>query len=122
MHTFYDNNTRLMSYFYCHFCFFFSFFSVGISGLDSVTSKQCIRFLKRLALEGRTIICTIHQPSASLFNMIDHLYIVAEGYCVYTGGTRNLVPYLSSLGLRCPTHYNPADFSKYLSIVYNHNL
>nr|KAF7389762.1 hypothetical protein H0235_018246 [Vespula pensylvanica] len=80
------------------------------SGLDSVTSKQCIRFLKRLALEGRTIICTIHQPSASLFNMIDHLYIVAEGYCVYTGGTRNLVPYLSSLGLRCPTHYNPADF------------
>ncbi|KAI4477727.1 hypothetical protein M0804_012555 [Polistes exclamans] len=80
------------------------------SGLDSVTSKQCVRFLKQLALEGRTIICTIHQPSASLFDMIDHLYIVAEGYCVYTGGTHNLVPYLSSLGLRCPTHYNPTDF------------
>ncbi|XP_047369704.1 ATP-binding cassette sub-family G member 1-like isoform X2 [Vespa velutina] len=80
------------------------------SGLDSVTSKQCIRFLKQLALEGRTIICTIHQPSASLFNMIDHLYIIAGGYCVYTGGTHNLVPYLSSLGLHCPTHYNPADF------------
>ncbi|KAI4485697.1 hypothetical protein M0802_012593, partial [Mischocyttarus mexicanus] len=67
------------------------------SGLDSVTSKQCVRFLKQLALEGRTIICTIHQPSASLFDMIDHLYIVAKGYCVYTGGTHNLVPYLSSL-------------------------
>lgn len=95
------------------------FFLVDISGLDSVTSKQCIRFLKQLALEGRTIICTIHQPSASLFNMIDHLYIIAGGYCVYTGGTHNLVPYLNSLGLRCPTHYNPADFSKYLPIVNN---
>ncbi|XP_072760266.1 ATP-binding cassette subfamily G member 4 [Anoplolepis gracilipes] len=80
------------------------------SGLDSVTSKQCLALLKQLALEGRTIICTIHQPSATLLNMIDHLYVVADGNCVYTGSTHNLVPYLSSLGLHCPTHYNPVDF------------
>ncbi|XP_011166033.1 ATP-binding cassette sub-family G member 1 isoform X1 [Solenopsis invicta] len=80
------------------------------SGLDSTSSKQCIAFLKQLAQEGRTIICTIHQPSAILFNMLDHLYVIADGNCVYTGGTNNLVPYLSSVGLHCPTHYDPVDF------------
>ena len=49
------------------------------SGLDSVTSKYCITLLKQLAKAGQTVICSIHQPSASLLNMIDHLYVVADG-------------------------------------------
>lgn len=88
------------------------FLCLFFSGLDSVTTKQCIALLKQLAKEGRTIICTIHQPSATLLNMIDHIYVVADGSCVYTGSTQNLVPYLSSVGLHCPKHYNPADFCK----------
>lgn len=80
------------------------------SGLDSVTSRHCITLLKQLAKSGQTIICTIHQPTATLLNMIDHLYVVADGCCVYSGSTENLVPYLSSVGLHCPTHYNPADY------------
>ncbi|KAJ8687963.1 hypothetical protein QAD02_023758 [Eretmocerus hayati] len=80
------------------------------SGLDSVTSRQCIELLKSLALEGRTIICSIHQPSAILLDMIDHLYVIADGQCVYSGGTRKLVVYLKELGFVCPTHYNVADF------------
>ncbi|XP_048505173.1 ATP-binding cassette sub-family G member 4-like isoform X2 [Athalia rosae] len=86
------------------------FFDEPTSGLDSVGSKQCLGILKALAREGRTVICSIHQPSALLFDMIDHLYVVADGYCIYTGGTGNLVPYLAASGLCCPEYHNPADF------------
>ncbi|XP_058168547.1 uncharacterized protein LOC131283007 [Anopheles ziemanni] len=86
------------------------FFDEPTSGLDSSTSTQCVALLKQLAREGRTIICTIHQPSALLFNMFDHLYAVAEGECIYTGGTGNIVSFLKELDIVCPEHYNPSDY------------
>jgi ABC-type multidrug transport system ATPase subunit len=80
------------------------------SGLDSCTSRQCLAVLKLLAREGRTVVCTIHQPSASLFEMFDHLYVIAEGMCIYQGSIKGMVPYLSEVGLDCPPYHNPADF------------
>lgn len=80
--------------------------------MDSSTSNQLISLLKKLALEGRTVICTIHQPSALTFEMFDHLYAIAEGSCIYSGGTDNLVPFLADVGLHCPESYNPADYCK----------
>lgn len=68
--------------------------------------------LKQLALEGRTIICTIHQPSAMVFEMFDHLYIVAEGKCIYQGSVKGVVPYLQESNLFCPSYHNPADYCK----------
>jgi ABC-type multidrug transport system ATPase subunit len=82
------------------------------TGLDDMSSWQCIELLKRLAEGGRTVICSIHTPSAKLFEMFDHVYIVANGQCVYQGEGKNIVPYMETVGLRCPKTYNPADFGE----------
>lgn len=84
------------------------------SGLDSSTSTQVVLLLKQLAQEGRTIVCSIHQPSALLFGMFDHLYAMAEGQCIYAGATGMLVPFLADVNLICPKSYNPSDFCKTL--------
>ncbi|KAL7042531.1 hypothetical protein ACKWTF_001178 [Chironomus riparius] len=80
------------------------------TGLDSSSSTYTIRLLHNLAREGRTIVCTIHQPSATIYEMFDLVYVLAEGYCIYQGSHSNTVPYLASQGFQCPQFHNPADY------------
>ena len=56
------------------------------SGLDSFMAQTIIECLKNLAKQGKTIICTIHQPSSDIFQMFDKLYLLAEGRLAFSGG------------------------------------
>ncbi|XP_016931115.3 ATP-binding cassette subfamily G member 4 [Drosophila suzukii] len=80
------------------------------SGLDEVTASQCIRLLQAMAREGRTIVCTIHQPSATIYNYFDSIYVLAKGHCVYQGSPRATIPFLRLAQLDCPIHYSPSDY------------
>lgn len=81
------------------------------SGLDIVAASMLIRLLSHLSQAGRTIVITIHQPSATIFALFDKVYFLAGGKCVYQGGPGpHLVHFLEQNNFICPTHYNPADY------------
>jgi ABC-type multidrug transport system ATPase subunit/pSer/pThr/pTyr-binding forkhead associated (FHA) protein/ABC-type multidrug transport system permease subunit len=48
------------------------------SGLSSYDAEGVIRLLKRLSLEGKTIITTIHQPSLDMFKEFDDLIMMSR--------------------------------------------
>ncbi|KAL1509071.1 hypothetical protein ABEB36_003869 [Hypothenemus hampei] len=80
------------------------------TGLDSSSCKLCLELLKVLARQGRTIICTIHQPSASLFQMFDQVYVLSAGKCLYQGGAQKMLQFFEDVQFRCPKFHNPADY------------
>lgn len=56
------------------------------SGLDSQTSWAILDLLEKLSEAGQSILCTIHQPSAMLFQRFDRLLLLAEeGRTAYFG-------------------------------------
>ncbi|CAO1378523.1 unnamed protein product [Diamesa serratosioi] len=81
------------------------------TGLDSYSCFKMICLLKQLAQQGRTIICTIHQPSAKIFEKFDLVYVLAYGKCLYQGHSSKLVPFLISADAPCPLYNNPADYA-----------
>lgn len=80
------------------------------SGLDSFMAQNVLQVLKRLALKGKTIILTIHQPSSNLYNLFDKLLLVAEGRVAFLGTPKDAAAFFNSMEMVCPSNYNPADF------------
>ena len=80
------------------------------SGLDSLSASQVISHIKSLAEGGRTVVCSIHQPSSKLFQMFDDIYLIKEGQCLYNGPVHDLTNVLGEAGFQCPSFYNRADF------------
>ncbi|KFY41728.1 hypothetical protein V494_02834 [Pseudogymnoascus sp. VKM F-4513 (FW-928)] len=84
------------------------------SGLDGQSSFNIVRFLRRLTEAGQAVLCTIHQPSASLFESFDTLLLLAKGgQTVYFGETGQdssiLLNYFSQNGAPCKPDVNPAE-------------
>lgn len=86
------------------------------SGLDSQSSWAICHFLRKLADAGQAILCTIHQPSAILFQEFDQLLFLAKGgKTVYFGpigeNSRMLLDYFEGQGARtCRDDENPAEY------------
>ncbi|KAG1660606.1 Protein white [Nymphon striatum] len=88
------------------------------SGLDSFMAESVIDSLINLARLGRTVICTIHQPSSQLFSKFDKLMLLSNGRVAFFGSLTDAEVFFSQCGLACPRLFNPADHYIYsLAVV-----
>ncbi|KAF4325099.1 hypothetical protein BBO99_00000537 [Phytophthora kernoviae] len=74
------------------------------SGLDARAAKALMDGVRSVADSGRTVICTIHQPSTEVFLLFDNLLLLQRGgETVFFGELGHkgdaLVSYFQSLGL-----------------------
>ncbi|KDO26430.1 hypothetical protein SPRG_08233 [Saprolegnia parasitica CBS 223.65] len=72
------------------------------SGLDARAALRIMKGLTQIAKSGRTIVCTIHQPSSEVFEMFDQLLLLKRGgHTVFFGplgtGSAHLIEYLEAI-------------------------
>jgi ABC-type multidrug transport system ATPase subunit len=88
------------------------------SGLDSFGAERVMKAVKNIAARGTSIVCTIHQPSSTIFGMFTHLLLLKKGgYMTYFGpiGEEDgdcsvLLDYFAKLGSHLKPNQNPAEF------------
>jgi ATP-binding cassette subfamily G (WHITE) protein 2 len=87
------------------------------SGLDSASALMVVNVLKNLAAQGKTIVCVIHQPRASILPLFTRVLLLGAGKTVYYGPSCNfgaesdpMRDFFSKAGHACPAFENPADF------------
>jgi ABC-type multidrug transport system ATPase subunit len=96
------------------------------SGLDARSAQIVMRVVRNIGNSGRTIVCTIHQPSAEIFLHFDELLLLKRGgRQIYTGplgpGSATLLDYFQSVegAKKLRAGYNPAT---YMLEVWRHAL
>lgn len=55
------------------------------SGLDSFMALNVVQVLKTMAHNGKTVVCTIHQPSSELYALFDKILLLSEGRVAFLG-------------------------------------
>lgn len=87
------------------------------TGLDSRAAQILIHNIRTIAATGRSVVCTIHQPSTVLFNAFDSLLLLMRGgQTVYFGELgkegKNVIDHFQHApGVQpMPHHINPATW------------
>jgi ABC-type multidrug transport system ATPase subunit/ABC-type multidrug transport system permease subunit len=87
------------------------------TGLDARAAAIVMRAVKRVAETGRTIVCTIHQPSIDMFESFDEIILLKSGgHMIYCGPlgqhSSKIIEYFESISgvPSISKNYNPATW------------
>ena len=73
------------------------------SGLDSVSSLNVCRLLRKVADERNiAVVCTIHQPSTKTFHNFDQVMVLSMGRLAYAGSRIEAENYFANMGYTIP--------------------
>jgi len=94
------------------------------SGLDARAAAIVMRTVRNTVDTGRTVVCTIHQPSIDIFEAFDELFLMKRGgQVIYAGPlgrhSHKLVEYFESVDgvTKITEGYNPATWMLEVSSV-----
>ncbi|KAM5583255.1 ABC transporter G family member 31-like [Rosa sericea] len=87
------------------------------SGLDARAAAIVMRTVRNTVDTGRTVVCTIHQPSIDIFEAFDELLLMKRGGQVIYGGnlgqhSQTMINYFQEINgiTLIPSGYNPATW------------
>ncbi|GLT66274.1 hypothetical protein SLA2020_386460 [Shorea laevis] len=94
------------------------------SGLDARAAAIVMRTVRNTVDTGRTVVCTIHQPSIDIFEAFDELLLMKRGgQVIYSGplgrNSHNIIEYFEAIpGVsKIQDKYNPATWMLEVSSV-----
>lgn len=85
------------------------------TGLDAFQAEKVMMSLRDLAEAGHTVVCSVHQPSSSIFKMFDDIVLLAGGNVVYEGTADGAPGHFAEAGYPLPEQCNPAE--RYLDLI-----
>ncbi|KAK1422491.1 hypothetical protein QVD17_25636 [Tagetes erecta] len=87
------------------------------SGLDARAAAIVMRAVRNTVDTGRTVVCTIHQPSIDIFESFDELLLLKRGgQVIYSGplgkDSQQIIEYFEAVNgvPKIPEKYNPATW------------
>ncbi|CAH0480450.1 unnamed protein product [Peronospora belbahrii] len=81
------------------------------TGLDSASTYDIIKTQRSMAKKLRkTVVIALLQPSPEVFELFDDVIILNEGEVMYHGPRDQVLDYFESLGFKCFTERDVADY------------
>ncbi|XP_050680657.1 protein scarlet-like isoform X2 [Leptidea sinapis] len=85
------------------------------TGLDSSAASAVVSRLRRLAIGGKLVICSVHQPASGVFELFHQVVLLANGRVAFHGTNEQADNFFASLNFKCPVGFNAAEY--YVSLL-----
>uniref|UniRef100_A0A2A4JDG4 ABC transporter domain-containing protein n=1 Tax=Heliothis virescens TaxID=7102 RepID=A0A2A4JDG4_HELVI len=85
------------------------------TGLDSWAAAAVVGRLRKLAIGGKLVVCSVHQPASGVFELFHQVVLLANGRIAFHGTIEQADTFFASLNYKCPLGFNAAEY--YISLL-----